>query len=934
MNRALALDVTIDGIKYTLDVSTRTAKVAGSQLSNVVVPEIIESDGISYKVTAIGRSAFRFSGSIRTIKTGNSILTLEEEAFCNAENLEKADFGNSLRTINSFALEDCNKLEYIVIPRSISSIATRGLGDSYDNKQLVVICLREGFNVPQRSNVIYPSTFFSFGNNSSVYNGKVPEVNYTFNGIGFGFQVSEVNQDAMVGTVGNHTVYLHCTFSNDDMSFDANIPYTYTIKPVKLTAKAKDASRLYGDADPQFEAIYSGFVNGEDVSVVTNHGTFTTTATAKSDVGKYAIRQTGAIAQNYVFEYEDGTLEVYKAPLTMTANDKKMIYGDRVPVLDARYEGLKNNEIVPVWTSEPQLTTTATSKSKVAQYPIVIGNAIAKNYDVTCYNGTLTVAKAPLNVKVDDKIRLYGDVNPEFTLTYSGMKNDETVPAWYQQPSFETAATERSNVGSYPVSLKNAVAVNYEITPTDGTLTVSKAPLMVTPRDYTRKYGEENPEFELVYEGLRNSENQPEWTQAPKVTTNANKNSSVGEYAIELKSGETRNYAIEKGNGLLTITKAPLTIKLQDATRKYGMTNPNFTMAYTGLVNDETEPAWTTYPAVSTGAWEKSDVGEYPITAIGGVLKNYEVDDIIPGVLTITPASLVVKAQNASRLYFEENPTLKCDYVGFISGDGPSKFATPPVLTTTATLFSPVGIYPIDVHGATIKNYELSYERGQIEVHKRTLTVSTGKYTRSYGEKNPEFTISYKGFVNDEDESVLKAKPKATTEAEQYTDTGVYDIKIANGVAENYSFTYVNGYLTIEKAYQTLSWEQDFSNTEQYDQVELMAEASSGLTITYSIEGDNIGSITKIGTKQYLDCYGTGEAVIIAQQEGDKNYWQTTKIYKPISINIVTGLNTTNTNEIFETMIFDTLGNRHSKLYRGINIIKMSDGTTKKVLVK
>ena len=880
----------------------------------------------------IGPSAFQKCSNLQKVILSD-VRIIENHAFFSCSNLKFVDLGNSLTRLWYQAFANCSKLPYIVIPSTCNEFYSDEFSGCSRLQSIIYLGDQDG-QWGSNANVYHAKEWGTWSQSEFDYQSTAPQPSFTYNEGVAGFQVSGYELSALEKNAGTYTTTVPVTFANDDMSFTVDAPYTYTIKPATLTAKAKDASRPYGDANPAFSATYSGFVDGEDASVLTSHGTFSTTATTKSDVGTYPIKQTGATAQNYVFEYEDGTLTVNEAPLTMTANDKTMTYGGSVPALDARYEGLKNNETAPVWTTQPQLTTTATPESKAAQYPITISNAVAKNYDVTCHNGTLTVEKAPLTAKVDNKSRLYGDANPAFTLSYTGLKNGETVPEWSQQPSFETEATEQSNVGSYPVSLKNAVAVNYEITPKDGTLTVNKAPLTATPKDYTRKYGDENPEFELVYAGLRNSENQPEWTQAPVVTTSATKGSSVGEYAIELKSGEARNYTIEKGTGRLTITKAPLTIKLQDATRKYGMTNPNFTMAYTGLVNDETEPAWTTYPAVSTTAQEKSDVGDYPITAIGGVLKNYEAEGIAPGVLTVTPASLVVKAQSASRLYFEENPTLRCDYEGFVSGDGPSLFTTSPVLTTTATLLSPVGIYPIEVGGAAIKNYELSYERGQLEVQKRTLTASTGKYTRAYGEENPEFTISYKGFVNDEDESVLMAKPKAITDADQYTDTGVYDIKIANGVAENYAFTYVNGYLTIEKAYQTLSWEQDLGRVMQYEQVELKAEASSGLDVSYQIEGEGVCSLMKIGKKQYLDCYGEGEAVIIATQEGNKNYWQTPKVYKTIKVVSLAGIDTLAAELDGTEEIYDTKGNRQKALRRGVNIVKKSDGSVRKVFVK
>ena len=932
MNRAFALTVTLNDINYTLDISTRTAKVAGSSLPNVVVPETIQYDGITYTVTTIGQSAFRNNNTLVSIKTGNSIKYIEELAFMGAGNLEKVDFGNVLKTIKGGSFYLCPKLKYIVIPVSIVSIDSSN-GWSVFSSTTTIICLKEGFYI-RTPNYIYPSSFFTFSSTIFNYNGKVPEVSYTFNGIGYGFQPTATNWDALEATAGTHTINLKCSFANDDMSFDVDIPYEYTINPVTLIAKVKNASRLYGDADPQFSSTYTGFVNNEDASVVTSNGSYTTTATAKSDVGTYAIKQSGATAQNYVFEYEDGTLTVNKASLTMTANDKTMKYGGKVPTLDASYEGLKNNETQPAWNTEPKYSTTATSASKVGTYPITISDADAKNYQLTIHKGTMSIEKAELTIIADNKSRIYGEENPEFTLTYTGLMNEEAVPEWEKKPTVETTADAKSNVGTYPISVKDAVAVNYNITAVDGTLTINKAALQITPKDATRKYGEDNPKFDLLYSGLKNSESVPEWTTDPVITTNATKTSSVGDYAIQVTSAEARNYTLEKKVGTLTVAKAPLSVGVKSYNRKYGEANPTFELYYDGLLNNETVPEWTDLPTITTTANTKSDVGEYAIEATGGVMKNYEVVEITPGVLTITTASLTIKANDASRLYFEDNPEFSFYCTGFVGSDDESVLTTKPKIKTDATKKSKVGVYPIEIGNAVSKNYAISYEKGQLTINKRQLTVSTKDYTRAYGEENPEFELSYNGFVNKEDENVLLSKPKATTTATANTDVGVYDIVVGNGVAENYDISYVGGKLTIEKAYQTLTWDQDFSNVKQYDQVELTATATSGLDVTYTVEGSWICTIYKVGDKQYLDCANEGEVVVAAIQEGNRNYWQTTKLYKTITIQSASGIIGISVDHPAD--VYDLQGNKvRSKitslkdLSKGVYIIN-----GKKVLVK
>lgn len=981
-----AIEVTLNGISYDLNLSTRTASVSGSTLEHVIVPETVIYDDIPYSVTEIATGAFAHNTTIKSFKAV-SIKKINSDpkamqatvysgiyysnfrpewgvgAFQEASNLEVVDFGEaleeigggafyhvdnlsticvgkSLKRIESKAFQGCVKLKYIIIPSTIDYIndiyvSSGNISQAFYNCPLLsIICLKEGFNTGLPEQTIYPSSFFTFNNSTFNYTGKSPEVNYTFNGIGFGFKPTNVDMSALPVTAGSHTTNIHFTISNDDMSFDVDIPYEYTINPITLTAKVNDVSREYGDDNPQFSSTYTGFVNNEDASVLTSHGTYSTTATAKSDVGNYTIKQTGATAQNYVFEYEDGTLTVDKAPLTMTANDKTMTYGSTIPTLDAKYEGLKNGETQPAWKSEPSITTTATSASKVGTYPITIGNADAKNYQLTINNGMLSIIKAELTVKADNKSRTYGEANPDFTLSYTGLKNNETVPEWETQPIIETTSDVKSPVGTYPITVKDAKAVNYNITTVNGTLTISKATLQITPNDATRMYGADNPQFTLSYSGLKNNENEPEWTTEPVITTIATKESAVGNYAIQVTTAEARNYTLEKKAGTLTITKAPLSVGVNSYSRKYGETNPTFKLHYSGLLNGETAPEWTEFPTISTVANTYSDVGEYSIVATGGVMKNYEATEMISGILTITPASLTIKANDASRLYFENNPEFSFSCAGFLGNDDTSVFSTMPQITTDATKNSNVGVYAIEIGNAVSKNYTLSYEKGQLTINKRQLTVSTQNYTRAYGEENPSFELSYTGFVNNEDENVLISKPKATTEATPTTDVGVYDITIANGVAENYDFIYTNGKLTIEKAYQTLTWEQDLSEVNQYDQIELTAIASSGLEVTYTVEGNQICSITKIGQKQYLDCTGEGETVIVAIQEGNKNYWQSTKVYKSIVIKSSSGINSVMFDIDDDTKIFDISGNQINKLQKGVNILKMSNGETKKVFVK
>jgi gliding motility-associated-like protein len=77
-----------------------------------------------------------------------------------------------------------------------------------------------------------------------------------------------------------------------------------------ITVTANNQSRLYGAADPVFTVVYSGFVNGDDVSKLNTAATAVTTASLSSPAGHYPIVPAGASSANYNFNYISGILTI------------------------------------------------------------------------------------------------------------------------------------------------------------------------------------------------------------------------------------------------------------------------------------------------------------------------------------------------------------------------------------------------------------------------------------------------------------------------------------------------------------------------------------------------------------------------------------------------------------------------------------------------
>lgn len=420
--------------------------------------------------------------------------------------------------------------------------------------------------------------------------------------------------------------------------------------------------------------------------------------------------------------------------------------------------------------------------------------------------------------------------------------------------------------------------------------TVAKAKLTAKVVSVSREYGEANPTFKVTYTGFVNNEDESVLEEPVKVSVNSDENSPAGTYTITLSGGKAKNYDITYEPGTLTVTKAPLTARVKNAERTYGEPNPSFQIEYTGLKNGETVPVWSTQPTIGTTATAQSNVGDYAVTATGGVARDYELSAITPGRLTVTKAPLQVSVGNAQRFYYEENPTFRCVYSGFVNGENESALTKQPTATTTAVLTSKAGSYPIKISGGEAKNYDLAYNDGELTVMKRSLTVTSPDYERAYNEENPEIELSYTGFVNNETEAVLTQKPTAVFTATQASDVGIYNTIISGGEADNYDFIYNGGTLTITKAQQTLAWEQDLSQIAIGSQIELTATASSGLDVTYIVPDNNFVSLYKAGPRTLLDCYGTGTLIIRAVQEGNGNYYSSERLSKTVTIVDPTGI--------------------------------------------
>ena len=121
---AWATDVVVDTITYELDENTHTAcvKDGTSRSGDVVIPRFVKDNGVSYRVTRIGNSAFYECYALTSVVLQEGITEIDFGAFLSCGALTSVTFPESLVTIGNDAFGYCSALESIVIPKGVTTI--------------------------------------------------------------------------------------------------------------------------------------------------------------------------------------------------------------------------------------------------------------------------------------------------------------------------------------------------------------------------------------------------------------------------------------------------------------------------------------------------------------------------------------------------------------------------------------------------------------------------------------------------------------------------------------------------------------------------------------------------------------------------------------------------------------------------------------------
>lgn len=118
----------IDGLSYALDAESRSAAVTGFAndiaMRQLIIPDQVTYDGVTYDVTSIADNAFYYHYSeINSIEIGNNVTVIGRNAFSNCT-ATSVKFGSKVTSIGTHAFGE-GKFTELVFPESLQTIGNQ-----------------------------------------------------------------------------------------------------------------------------------------------------------------------------------------------------------------------------------------------------------------------------------------------------------------------------------------------------------------------------------------------------------------------------------------------------------------------------------------------------------------------------------------------------------------------------------------------------------------------------------------------------------------------------------------------------------------------------------------------------------------------------------------------------------------------------------------
>ncbi|NTV79257.1 MAG: hypothetical protein HGA25_09040, partial [Clostridiales bacterium] len=481
--------------------------------------------------------------------------------------------------------------------------------------------------------------------------------------------------------------------------------------------------------------------------------------------------------------------------------------------------------------------------------------------------------KTEVSIYADDLTKVYDGQVMNGTFRAVGLAAGHTITAgvtvsgtatdYTATPVVSTVAIDTSKLKIVDGTGKD-VTSKYNLTVKDakGNLTITKRSVTITANPQTRTYSEAD-NFTGTVESF-NASTKTGLVNAGDIGTVVYERTSrvgevlaVNEYpnmiGVKNTFAQYKNYDVKIVTAKLKVTKASITINVQNATKTYGDADPAFEGVLSGKLLNANDLGMITYSRTRETAGREDSWDNIDLTAKYTRNNNYDVT-VKDAKLTITKRKISITVDDKTKVYGQWDPAFTgtitsgslvpnaYDHIVYMRewNDFDKEDAGDSIEIIAYVAYG-FGYYKNN-------NYEVTLDTGALTITQKPVTITVDSKQKYFGDSDPVFTgtITSGGFFAGDHVRITYARTLDTATLE---DVGA-DIDITAVVKsrktedlDNYNISIITGKLSIVKApaIGTITGE---GFTKTYDGVaQALAPASAADTaesiydITYSVDG-------------------------------------------------------------------------------------------------
>lgn len=537
----------------------------------------------------------------------------------------------------------------------------------------------------ENNEIIYGESYsYNVGNNLT---SNIPVATY--------YLLNEDNEATLLDSapinVGRYRLSVSIDAEGDYDSMTSTIEFSIVKREVGVTINVDNG--IYGDWKQATisETITNQAGDGFDVLTTNNfvisyvgidETEYNLTTTAPTNVGKYQVIIT-LEHDNYEIAETTKDFEITRASLTLKVSNDEITYGQEDPTI--LYSGssyityeetqLKNGDEINDIGISFIYASNYEQGNDASSYDIYLSayendTGILENYNLTIIRGTLVVNKMKIDAIVDidnqsysyDGDNIYRGNVSGATATPSEKYADDIIQFTYQYSGLDySSEVAPINAGEYnvTVNLSGNSAINYELSETIATFTITRVNLNITIKNAEITFGDEDPTLsynDATYLSFDETELQGN-DEIDSIglefvyTSNYEQGDDVGEYKIYLGTyGENdvvnaniTNYSLSINVGTLIVNKKHITATIDVNNQSFVYDGNNIYLA--SSAGASATPSWSfdgevlsftyTYKGTGETTYEESEtapteVGTYSVSVIltpdSNSDKNYAFD--------------------------------------------------------------------------------------------------------------------------------------------------------------------------------------------------------------------------------------------------------------------------------------------------------------------